>query len=160
MKNVLVFPAFLLSGFLSGKLIVPSDTHSFAIFYIAGLLFGATFLLVNGFIVKKTFESIFFIFLSTLAYFSAVMLCIQANAHMALVGLCGAAIVSIAALSLFKTHPLFALLAIAAGSALALLMYITKMKHENELAYTFSLWQGVVGTLLSVGTRIKYDPGQ
>jgi hypothetical protein len=162
MKRSLIFPAFLLSGFLSGWLICPSDTHSFAVFYIAGLLFGITFAAVNGFAGKKILHSLAFISISTLAYFAATMLCMQGHVHMLLVGLAGAAIVSLGGLLLFKIHPVFVLLAIGAGGALGPLMYITDMDHGNELAYTFSAWQGVVGTLLSAGLYKNYgnDKGE
>src|ERR1051326_7208995 len=154
MKTLFTFFAFLASGFLSGAVIRwTNDIKGYEIFYVAGLIFGITYVMLNKLIVEATALSLLAIVLSSGAYLCSVIVAINISEPFFLTGFIGAGITGVFFMLLFGVRWTFVVSAAVAGGFLGMLMLITDMDHGYELAYTFSAWQGVVGTLLSLGLR-------
>ncbi|HEY6159796.1 MAG TPA: hypothetical protein VI112_01195 [Bacteroidia bacterium] len=156
MRPLLFFFAFLASGFLSGAVIHwTHDKDGYEIFYVAGLIFGITYVTLNKLIVKATALSLLAIILSSGAYLCSVIVAMNIREPFFLTGFIGAGITGIFFMLFFGVRWKFVLAAAVAGGLLGMLMLVTDMDHGYGLAYTFSAWQGVVGTLLSLGFKEK-----
>lgn len=137
------------SGYLAGWVSVGMPDFP-GLYFVAGLFFGIMFIAVNPTMRKTPVGAVGFVVLSTVAYFASTML-VFTKIDLALCATGGSIILVISLASLYRIKLWSALLAIAAGGGLGMLMYDTNIDSGRELARTFAIWQCVVGTILSAG---------